>query len=325
LVVAGLVVTIEDVRRMAWVIAAGGALTVILSRVFGTSWGGRLTLAFGSISNPNDYATHLILTLPFLLMYALSGRQTALRVGAGLMAFISVVVIVQTGSRGGLLALAALFVFGFVKANAQQRMAMSALLVAGGFIGAMLLPDELRARYASTFGSPQPTTKANRDLLLEAEGSKQARTELFKSGVRLTLMNPVFGVGPGQFMVGENDLAEAAGKPRGHWQVTHNSYIEVSSETGFPGLFLFVGAMVSAILVLNRTFRRTRRDPRLRSVADIAFCMMVSMAGFAVCMLFASMAYKYYLPSIIGLAVPFAAAAQREIWLCEKSAGPVKA
>jgi hypothetical protein len=41
--------------------------------------------------------------------------------------------------------------------------------------------------------------------------------------------------------------------------------------------------------------------------------MMVSILGFSICIFFASMSYRYYLPGLVGLTVAFATAAKREM------------
>jgi hypothetical protein len=41
--------------------------------------------------------------------------------------------------------------------------------------------------------------------------------------------------------------------------------------------------------------------------------MMLSMLGFSICIFFAAMSYRYYLPSLAGLAIAFSTAAQGEM------------
>jgi O-antigen ligase len=147
-------------------------------------------------------------------------------------------------------------------------------------------------------------------------GSVEARTRLLKASLELTLLNPLLGVGPGQFSPAENDMAVEAGARRGSWQVTHNSYTEVSSEAGIPALLFFVGSMFFSFKGLSRIYRRTKGTPH-NMVRNAAFCLMLSLVGFSVSILFSSMAYRYYLPSLIGIAAVFITAATRELQQAE--------
>jgi len=60
---------------------------------------------------------------------------------------------------------------------------------------------------------------------------------LFLRSIQLTFEHPILGVGPGEFMDAEAEEAAVAGK-KAMWHFTHNSYTELSSETGLPGLGL---------------------------------------------------------------------------------------
>src|SRR5215469_16496431 len=48
----------------------------------------------------------------------------------------------------------------------------------------------------------------------------------------IALTHPLFGVGPGCFLLVDQG-----------WQVAHNSYTEIAAEAGFPALFLFLLAV----------------------------------------------------------------------------------
>src|SRR6185437_3589419 len=71
-------------------------------------------------------------------------------------------------------------------------------------------------------------------------GSMDARRDLLMESIRVTLQHPIFGVGPGNFQAYTKS-----------WHVTHNTYTELSSETGIPGLALF-------LTILYFTFRNLK-------------------------------------------------------------------
>jgi len=60
----------------------------------------------------------------------------------------------------------------------------------------------------------------------EASLSAQQRKELLFKSLKVTVRHPLFGVGPGNFEV-----------VSGAWDVTHNSYTQISAEGGIPAFF----------------------------------------------------------------------------------------
>ena len=68
-IIAGLVVSWREFRILVKSIGVAAILNILISRIFGGSAGeNRLNLDFGTVANANDYAAHLLLTLPFLEM-----------------------------------------------------------------------------------------------------------------------------------------------------------------------------------------------------------------------------------------------------------------
>ena len=97
-----------------------------------------------------------------------------------------------------------------------------------------LLPQRIAERFTTFF-------KASSAAQQEAASSAETRKLLFMRSIQLTMQHPVLGVGPGEFMDAEAIDAQEKGK-KALWHFTHNSYTELSSETGIPGLALFLWA-----------------------------------------------------------------------------------
>ena len=86
------------------------------------------------------------------------------------------------------------------------------------------------------------------------------------------------------------------------WQQTHNTYTQVSSETGVPGLLIYLGLIFSI-------FRGTRiqpwvkpSDPDIRVLRNVSFTLRLSLIAFCGGALFGSLAYGMHLPLLAGLA-----------------------
>ena len=100
---------------------------------------------------------------------------------------------------------------------------------------------------------------------------------------------------------------------RGLWAGTHNSYTEISSETGVIGLFLFTAILVLCVRNCNAVYKRALRNPRWKQISNMAFCLLAALVGFSVNIAFCHIAYSYYAPALAGLTVAFCAAAQKEM------------
>jgi O-antigen ligase len=140
--------------------------------------------------------------------------------------------------------------------------------------------------------------------------SAQARLTLLKDSVTLTVLNPLFGVGPGGFDIAQNMYSQEHRGMKGLWHHTHNTYTEISSENGIPALAFYI-----AIIVL--TWRLTRvarpRGRKLTSreaeVVSAAFTLRLALITFCVSAFFASFAYHPQLPLLAALAVSWRRAA----------------
>lgn len=311
--VAGLVYTLRDVDLIAQAISLAGSVDVLALLAFGHSGNGRFSMPFGTLQNPNDLAIHLIVILPFVLRtLAISGSWGWRLVGIPTF-FMGLYFVFLTGSRTAVLVLAVIALFVFVRASMSQRMVLVGVTVVTLVVSVFLVPKVTLQRYLTIFGG-QPAEIVDVHEYEGAIGSTEARKNLLRNSLRLTLENPIFGVGPGMFSVGDADQAKGDGR-KASWQVTHNTYTEVSSESGLPAFFLFCGSLVSSMWGLNRILVQARRRGADSILAKMSFYLLLSTFGFSACIFFGSMAYRYYMPSLIGLITAFVFAAHRELLL----------
>ena len=316
--IAALALTLADLRRLFYAIAVSSGLGILTSRLFGVNWGERLSISFGTLQNPNDYATHLILTIPFLLFVFFVSRSRTVRVLAVLLAPLGVFTIFRTGSRGALLSLLVILGFVLVRATPTQRITIGALLVVLAAVSLAMLPRAVFLRYSTLFGARETAVdQQTAELMGESEGSEKARTGLLKASLSLMLSNPLFGVGPGEFAPAQADLAKQSGG-KGAWQVAHNSYTEIGCEAGVPALGLFLAAILAGLYQLNAIYGKARRNREWKIIREMAFCLMLALVGFSICIFFASMEYRFYLPSLLGLIAVFTVAARREMGLASR-------
>jgi O-antigen ligase len=293
-------------------IAIGGAVDFVATRIYGGRLAGRLVMTFGTLGNPNDLATHLLIALPFCLLLIVNNRNMIVRSLALCSAVAMLYAIIQTGSRGAFLAVGAVLIYIFLKGSTTLKVGLAAGGVMVIVLGTALLPSALLLRYATIFTSGFQVEAGTEKEYEYAVGSEEARKRLLIDSILTTLANPLFGVGPGNYASADANTKNEAGK-QAAWQVTHNSYTEVSSESGIPGFVLFTGMIVSTFKMLGSAYRRTRKHPELRYLSNTAFVLLITLAGFCVNIFFSAMAYNYYLPTLVALSIVFCAVAKQHI------------
>jgi putative inorganic carbon (HCO3(-)) transporter len=287
-----------------YTVAVASLVNLVTARFFMDSKGDRLSVGIEgfTIGNSNDLAAHLLLVLAFLLFITMdSKRNSVIRfaclagIGYGLW------IIVGTASRGALLAVVASAIFLLWRASMAQRfvtLAVGSVMAAVFVIG---LPQATLGRLETLVGERN----------IEADESAASRSYLFQKSVLYSVQHPIFGVGPDQFINYEGKTSMTEGR-RGAWHATHCTFTQVSSECGIPALIFYVCGLVSAILMVNRTYRIARQKGHVE-IANACFCYLLGMVGFLVAITFLANAYRFYFPLMIGLSVSMSFAATRQM------------
>jgi O-antigen ligase len=293
-------------------IAIGGAVDFITTRIYGADEVGRLVMSFGTLGNPNDLATHLLITLPFCILLILNNRSIVVRPLAACAAVAMLYAIIQTGSRGALLSVAAVVIYIFFKGSPMLKIGLAVGGVIVVVLTMALLPSGVMLRYATIFNSDYQAESGTEAQYEYAVSSEEARKQLLIDSVLTTLAHPLFGVGPGNYASADAGKKNEAGQ-HASWQVTHNSYTQVSSESGIPGLVLFLGMIISTFKMVGSTYRQTRKRPELQYLSNTAFALLITLAGFSVNIFFSALAYNYYLPTLVAISIVFCTIARQHI------------
>jgi O-antigen ligase len=302
---AGLISTAAQERKVFNTIAyAVGALACLALRFNYIGFDGRLSLPSGRYANANDLALTLLIGLVFLGFLYLGGGKVK-KITALLLMIPVLIVIARTGSRSAVLGAGILLLFMFFHASAALR-AKLIIALPVLFVGLVLVvPSGLRNRYTTLFKANESMTQEQ----VDAFNSSEARLKLLKDSIAITIRHPLFGTGPGNFMVAQSDLASARGEPYGLWHVTHNSYTQLSSEVGIPGLLIYLAFLVQCWREL-RAIRKKKVSRDVRVMAQTLGAALVILVTIA---FFDSFAYNTNLPILAGLitALSFIAQAQR--------------
>jgi O-antigen ligase len=291
------------------------AYAVLVASVMGFFLGhsvenGRLALAGGTLADPNEFAFALVVGLPFWWdkAHASRGPKKLIYLACTIPIFIT---FGKTGSRSGLFTLLMLLAVTLYMASGTRKIMIAfgcLILVAASSV---LLPDYIRARYVTIFSpasNQQLDSRENRQLQSDIN-STEGRKGLLIQSIQLTFQHPIFGVGPGVFSYASFDQRVAASGHGGLAQVTHNTYTQISSETGLPGFLIFLGTILMVLKSAFSTYRTLKdTDSRLASSGKYLFSMLMAAS---VGMFFLSVGYTHTVTTLWALAV---ALANLRIW-----------
>ena len=243
---------------------------------------GRLYGVIGSdFADANTLALAIIITLPLCLAFLMLSKEWIWKLYWAVAILVMLYAVFLTGSRGGFFALIMCAAVGLWEFGIRRRRYVLLVIVAlAGVVFWQASGEMLRGRLEGIL-SPKDAVAAAGDLAAQAYASTQQREQLLSRSIDLTLKNPLFGVGPGNFI-----------QLSGNWHVTHNAYTEMSSEAGIPALVLYVLILWTGFANLNKTKRlpHVKRDIKL-----FAAGLHASLAGFIVGSFFLSVAYQFFI------------------------------
>ncbi len=304
----GTVVTLAQCKKVSTVLAASVAFIASASFSLGTVKADRFSFDAGTLAGANELAMLLLLGAPFFLVPMLSkGSSRFRKVVAIVLGIVALIPVVRSASRGGLLAVILMVMVLFWTLPFASKMKLGILSVVLAVIFFALTPPEVLSRYSTLFGDAQ----SDDEVAQSAAESSQARQHLLEQSLRLTMQHPIFGLGPGVFVVGESLLAASEGQ-KATWHVSHNSYTQVSSEMGIPGLLLYLAALWCTFRNVFWVRSRGGIDPTGRASA-VGMALLLSMMGLCLSLTFSSGTYLFYLPMLMGLSVALRNSLQVEI------------
>jgi len=305
--IAAFAVSLKHCRWLMGVLIAADVLLLIDCAVTAHTTNGRLEIT-GSVffSNANDLSLQLILAIT-QFFYLLFQKGVWLRVLAVVGITTALVYSLQTGSRGGAIAILTLVAVIFLIGN--QKLLVLALVLVAGAAAILIVPSAAFHRISLITGDEEIVNTAD----LSAAGSVEQRIALLRQSVEFTITHPLLGVGPGQFAVAVDGEDQKKGE-RSAWLGTHNSYTEVSSECGIPAFLFYIGIVGMCLLSNLRIYRRSVNQPQLRQLNALAFCTFCGSVVFAVATFFYHIAYTSYLPVIAGMTVALRLITDQSLW-----------
>jgi O-antigen ligase len=289
--------TERDLKRLMWVTWALSSITGLISVI---QYFSGYTRALGLSGDANLFAALQVVVLPVGALLAIQAPTRRLRILVFLGVSIGVGSIMTSLSRGGILALAAVFLMlsyqpakGFFRTRARKRAFISFVAIGAGILLAASF-NALSARASSLF--------------VQNDGGS-GRTNLWQAALTGWHEHEIDGLGFGAFIGQSNALLlETPGvsfndyRLRTTGQVVHNAYLESLVELGVIGAALFLALLVSTVKSLRSTQRDASRAGRW-FVSAFARALLLSLCGFAFTSLFLSTETDRTLWTLVGLSV----------------------
>lgn len=225
------------------------------------------------ISERNSIALALIMTVPLLRYLQLQSTNFWVRHGMMGAIVLTLIAIVGTHSRGGLLGLAAMFLFFLLKSRRKMGVIMA------------MIPLALTLLYVMP---PEWFERMNTITTYEEEVSAQGR--LYAWGNAITIANQNFMGGGFRALVGYGGTD------------SHSNYFGVLGEHGWIGLAMFLLLHLFTWRSASWIISRAKRNPDLYWARDLAAMIQVSLIGYMSAGAFLGLQYFdlfYHLVAII--------------------------
>lgn len=191
-------------------------------------------------NDPNALATTVLLSMAFVPALWRAARSGTLKVWLGGYLALSILCIVLTGSRGGLVGLILWTAVVVWQSEWRKTLACGAVLAAPFLF--LALPEGLQNRF-ETIVNPDAGPK-------NAQLSSEARIVGLTLGFELLQENPLAGVGPGAWRPATGRQLES-----------HNLYGQLMGEMGGIGILAFAGLLLAYVGNFVRLRRRCREHP----------------------------------------------------------------
>jgi len=276
-------------HALVWIIAASLGYYGVKGGGFAILTGGFYRVVGPSdsfIADNNAIALALDMVLPLMWYLRLNSRSALIRHGLAAAIILTVLAVVATYSRGGLLGLAVILAAVLVRSRHRIALALGIMVVSVGTLS--FLPDQWYDRMRSIAS-------------YDEDASAQGRLTMWKMAVEIARDRPVLG---GGFKVFTDPTVYPRYNPTTDViRDVHSIYFETLGEHGIVGLVLFLGLGGATIWQLASIRRQTKPHRELRWAFDMASMLFVSLVGYAVAGAFLTLATFDLFYLLIGVTV----------------------
>ncbi|MCF8095709.1 MAG: O-antigen ligase family protein [Desulfobacteraceae bacterium] len=235
----------------------------------------------GFFQNPGELAIQMVVFAPMALFFIQGIKEHLKRWQVYLlylMPITAALTTIGTNTRGGQLALA-VQVLALVSVT-KHRFKMLLVIAIIAFVGFQLLPAEQKERFEA----------------MGEDSTSMQRILYWKNGWEMMKDHPFQGVGYFNFIPYYNRYYPediVISHMRGA-ELPHNIMIQVGTDTGFPGLAVFLGLIAGAFFRM-RKIGKEAEEAGDKFLANMSKGMILALLGFFVAGQFVTVAYYPYL------------------------------
>ena len=275
-------------KLVCLITAIGGVLfyyTLWANKVYvtGEFWrfgdNGRLNGPFGVYHDENYFAMLFLLATPIFYYLSIGTSSRIIRYGLWFSIPFTWHALFLTGSRGALVSLAV--VCGYIFFRSYSKLA-SIVLVAALVVAIVDQSGNMIARFQNTVDIE--TVERDRAFIENSEDSPEIAVEVldprilsWQVGLGIVRDNPIFGIGPGNFLRAYPDYHDSIP------HVAHNTFVQVASAAGLAAGFIYLYFIYLRVrnifskpdpdVTYTRGFNRDYLDDLLNSLFIAFYCV----------------------------------------------------
>jgi hypothetical protein len=244
---------------------------------------GRLA-SYGMYDNPNDLALIMVVCWPIIFKLIEIERSFLVAAFLTVALLIIMATLVLTASRGGLLGLMTVGFFSLISCTKLSKKQRYVILTTSMLMVLVAMPIILAGR--------------GEESGFDAEDeSASHRVEAWQAGGRILLHYPT-GIGFNQFVEYVGDY----GGP--NYLMAHNTPVKVSAESGWIGIFCYLGMMFVTIRqLIIMEIKLIEYGYEKAHISVLAQSIRIALAGFLVNTSFSVKEHEWMLYIVLGLGV----------------------
>lgn len=286
--------SLQRLKSIVWVVCISTLMYSFFGGLLQGGGAGRFQ-AFGNALDPNDTAYVLLSLFPLCLYFVRFDEGLLKKIVAVAAVFSAIAIILQTGSRGGILGFGTVLLILLLTKAGGIRKGHKMLFVVLLVSTFLLMRDKIDVERYMTLSD------VSSDYNVSSEGG---RIELWQSAIDLSLANPITGVGVECYPFAHLRSRQLAGESFLRWQYTHNSFLQVATEVGLVGFAVFVLINLRSLFTFLRV-SRVQVQPETREASEICALgglMLLGFAGLLVSGFFLSQGYSIFSTLYFALA-----------------------
>ena len=239
----------------------------------------------GALSDPNFYAQILVPLIPLWLFRLFDETSIRSKLFSAYGLITCLIALVFTYSRGAILALGVVTGLVLLVRKPRLKHCLAGVVLLGAAM--LLVPPQFQQR----IGTLDQFVAENESPFMDMDSSFQQRALFMRVAWNMWREHPFLGVGAGNYSEHYQEYADRIGATVSSYEefnkkrFAHCLYLEIASETGLIGLFLFAAIIAAAGMKGWQAVRIFKRTGDFKT-ARLVLALLIGLAGYLTTSLF---------------------------------------